>query len=151
GARPGGGAGGSAGAGARGGSATTVGIAPAQRTDIPILIDALGTVMPLATVRVRPQVGGVLKQVLYKEGQMVRQGELLALIDPSQFEMALQQSVGQRMRDEATLEVARVTLQRYRTLLQQDSIARQDVDTQAALVKQLEAALVISKANEGTA
>ena len=150
GARPGGGAGG-AGAGARGGSATTVGIAAAERVDIPIVIDALGTVVPLATVRVRPQVGGVLKQVLYKEGQMVRQGELLALIDPSQFEMALQQASGQRMRDEATLEAARVTLQRFRTLLQQDSIARQDVDTQAALVKQLEAALVISKANEGTA
>ncbi len=146
GARPGGGAGG----GARG-AATTVGVAPAERIDIPIVIDALGTVVPQATVRVRPQVGGVLQQVLYKEGQMVRQGELLALIDPRQFEMALQQASGQRMRDEAQLEAARVTLQRFRTLLQQDSIARQEVDTQAALVKQLEAAVVISKANEGTA
>jgi multidrug efflux system membrane fusion protein len=140
-----------AGAGGRRGVATTVGIAAAERIDIPIVIDALGTVVPQATVRVRPQVAGVLQQVLYKEGQMVRKGDLLALIDPRQFQMALQQASGQRMRDEAQLEAARVTLQRFRTLLQQDSIARQEVDTQAALVKQLEAAVVMSKANEGTA
>ena len=107
--------------------------------------------VPLATVRVRPQVSGVLQQLLFKEGQMVRKGDLLALIDPRQFEMALQQASGQRMRDEAQLEAARVTLQRFRTLLQQDSIARQDVDTQAALVKQLEGTVVSDKANEGMA
>ena len=144
-------AGGGRAAGGRGGPATTVGIAVAERTDIPVVIDALGTVVPQATVRVRPQVSGVLQQVLYKEGQTVRKGELLATIDPRQFEMTLQQAVGQRMRDEAQLEAARVTLERFRTLLQQDSIARQEVDTQAALVKQLEAAVVMSKANEGTA
>jgi multidrug efflux system membrane fusion protein len=147
--RPGGAPG--AGGGPRGGPATTVGVAVAESTDIPVTLEALGTVVPQATVRVRPQVSGVLQQVLYKEGQLVRKGELLATIDPRQFEMALQQASGQRMRDEAQLEAARVTLQRYRTLLQQDSIARQEVDTQAALVKQLEAAVVISKANEGTA
>lgn len=145
-----GGAGGPGGAGGRG-PATTVGVAVAERADIPIVIDALGTVVPQATVRVRPQVSGVLQQVLFKEGQMVKKGELLALIDPRQFEMALQQASGQRMRDEAQLEAAKVTLQRFRTLLAQDSIARQEVDTQAALVKQLEAAVVMSKANEGTA
>lgn len=135
----------------RGGPPTTVGVAVAERTDIPVTLDALGTVVPLATVRVRPQVSGVLRQVHYKEGQFVRQGELLATIDPRQFEMALQQATGQRLRDEAQLDAARVTLQRYRTLLAQDSIARQEVDTQAALVKQLEAAVVVSRANEGTA
>jgi multidrug efflux system membrane fusion protein len=145
-----GGGGGRAGGGGRG-AATTVGMAVAERIDIPIVLDALGTVVPQSTVRVRPQVAGVLQQVLYKEGQMVRKGDLLALIDPRQFQMALQQASGQRMRDEAQLEAARVTLQRFRTLLQQDSIARQEVDTQAALVKQLEAAVVMSKANEGTA
>ena len=137
--------------GGAGGPATTVGIAVAERTDIPVLLDALGTVVPQATVRVRPQVSGVLQQVLYREGQLVRKGEVLARIDPRQFEMSLQQAVGQRMRDEAQLQAARVTLERFRTLLQQDSIARQEVDTQAALVKQLEAAVVIAKANEGTA
>lgn len=150
----GGGAGrraGGAGGGAGRGPATTVGIAVAERADIPIVIDALGTVVPQATVRVRPQVSGVLQQVLFKEGQMVKKGELLATIDPRQFEMALQQALGQRMRDEAQLEAAKVQLQRFRTLLAQDSIARQEVDTQAALVKQLEAAVVMSKANEGTA
>ncbi len=147
GGRPGAGAGGGGG----GRPATTVGVATAESAEIPVIIDALGTVVPQATVRVRPQVSGVLQQVLYKEGQTVRKGDLLAVIDPRQFEMALQQSSGQRMRDEAQLEAARVTLQRFRTLLQQDSIARQEVDTQAALVKQLEASLVMSKANEGTA
>ncbi|HWI80444.1 efflux RND transporter periplasmic adaptor subunit [Ramlibacter sp.] len=151
GGRAGGGPGGGARGGRAGGPATTVGVATAERVDIPVVLDALGTVVPQATVRVRPQVSGVLQQVLFKEGQIVRKGELLALIDPRQFEMAVQQATGQRMRDEAQLQAARVTLERFRTLLQQDSIARQEVDTQAALVKQLEAALVISKANEGTA
>ena len=142
--RPGGGRGG-------GGAATTVGVAVAEQASIPVLLEALGTAVPQATVRVRPQVSGVLQQVLFKEGQDVRRGDLLATIDPRQFELALQQASGQRMRDEAQLEAARVTLQRFRTLLRQDSIARQEVDTQEALVKQLEAAVVISKANEGTA
>ncbi len=94
---------------------------------------------------------GVLQQILFKEGQTVRKGDLLAIIDPRPYELALQQVIGQRQRDEAQIEAARVTLQRFTTLLQQDSIARQEVDTQAALVKQLEAATVISRANEGTA
>jgi membrane fusion protein, multidrug efflux system len=146
------------GAGGRGGGpggagapATTVGVAVAQRADLPVTLDALGTVVPMATVRVRPQVSGVLQKVLYQEGQMVRQGQVLAIIDPRQFELTLQQAIGQRMRDEAQLQAARVTLARYETLLKQDSIARQDVDTQRALVQQLEANIVVDKANEGTA
>ncbi len=143
--RPGGGR------GAGGPPATTVGIATAERADIPIVLEALGTVTPAASVIVRPQVSGVLKEVLYREGQNVKAGQLLATIDPRQFEMSLMQASGQRMRDEAQLENARLTLQRYQTLLAQDSIARQDVDTQAALVKQLEATIVTDRANEGTA
>jgi membrane fusion protein, multidrug efflux system len=139
------------GPGGAGGPATTVGVAVAQRADVPVTIDALGTVVPTTTVRVRPQVSGVLQKVLYKEGQMVRAGQLLAVIDPRQFELTLQQATGQRMRDEAQLQAARVTLARYETLLKQDSIARQDVDTQRALVQQLEANIVVDKANEGTA
>ena len=137
--------------GAGGPPATTVGTAVAERADIPITLEALGTVTPAATVTVRPQVSGVLKEVLYREGQNVKAGQLLATIDPRQFEMALQQASGQRMRDEAQLENARLQLQRYQTLLAQDSIARQDVDTQAALVKQLEATIVADRATEGTA
>ena len=144
------GPGGPGGAGGRGGG-STVGVAIAEKTSIPVLLDALGTVTSQATVRVRPQVSGVLEKVLFREGQMVRAGELLATIDPRQFEMALQQAIGQRQRDEAQLESAKVTLQRFKILLDQDSIARQEVDTQAALVKQLEGTVVIDRATEGTA
>jgi multidrug efflux system membrane fusion protein len=119
--------------------------------DIPVVLDALGTVTPAVTVTVRPQVSGVVTQVLFTEGQMVRKGQLLAVIDPRPFEIALQQAIGARLRDEAQLENARLTLQRYRTLMQQDSIARQDVDTQAALVKQLEGTVTIDRAAEATA
>ncbi|MDP3168983.1 MAG: efflux RND transporter periplasmic adaptor subunit [Polaromonas sp.] len=139
------------GAGGRRAPATTVGVATAEQASIPIVLDALGTVTPQATVRVRPQVSGVMQKVLFKEGQMVKAGELLATIDPRQFELALQQAAGQRQQGEAQLDSARVTLQRFQTLLSQDSIARQEVDSQAALVKQLEGTVVINRANEGTA
>ena len=138
-------------AGRRGPPATTVGMAAAERASIPVVLEALGTVTPQATVKVRPQVSGVMEKVLFKEGQMVKAGDLLATIDPRQFEMALMQASGQRQRDEAQLDSARVTLQRFKTLLEQDSIARQEVDTQAALVKQLEGTVVIDKASEGMA
>ncbi len=143
---PGGGA-----AGGRRALATTVGVATAERVSIPVILEALGTVTPQATVKVRPQVSGVMEKVLFKEGQMVRAGDVMATIDTRTFDLALMQAGGQRQRDEAQLASARVTLQRYRTLLEQDSIARQDVDSQAALVKQLEATVVIDKANEGGA
>jgi multidrug efflux system membrane fusion protein len=143
-------AGGAGGPGGRGG-ATTVGVAVAEAADIPVNLEALGTVVPQATVRVRPLVNGVLTQVLFQEGQSVKRGQLLATIDPRPFEMALQQAVGQRMRDEAQLAAARVTLARFETLLRQDSIARQEVDTQRATVNQVEATVVSDKAAEGTA
>ncbi len=137
--------------GGRGAPPSTVGIATATRADLPVVLDALGTVTPVVTVTVRPQVSGVITEVLFSEGQIVRKGQPLATIDPRPFEIALQQAIGARQRDEAQLENAKVQLQRYRTLLNQDSIARQDVDTQAAMVKQLEGTIVIDRANEGTA
>jgi multidrug efflux system membrane fusion protein len=140
-----------AGTGRGGTAATTVGVAQAERADIPVVLEALGTVVAPATVTVRPQVGGVLQKVLFKEGQMVQAGQVLATIDPRQFEMALMQATGQRQRDEAQLENARLILKRNQTLLAQDSIARQDVDTQAALVKQLEGTVMADRALEGTA
>ena len=143
-------AGGSRGPGGFGGG-TTVGVAQAERANIPVTLDALGTVTPQASVKVRPQVSGVLQQVLFTEGQMVRAGELMATIDPRLFQLAVQQATGQRQRDEAQLESARVTLGRFNTLLGQDSIARQEVDTQAALVRQLEGTVMIDRANEGVA
>lgn len=150
GGRPGGGGpGGRAGGG--GPASSTVGTAVARQADIPVQLEALGTVTPLANVTVQPQVSGVLTAVLFKEGQMVKKGDVLATIDPQPFENALAQAAGARQRDEAQLAAARVTLQRYQTLLGQDSIARQDVDTQAALVKQLEGTVAIDRANENTA
>lgn len=137
--------------GGRGFPATTVGVGKAERADIPIVLDALGTVTPAAVATVRPQIGGVLQKILFTEGQLVKQGQVLATIDPRPAQMALLQATGQRQRDEAQLETAKVTLGRYQTLLQQDSIARQDVDTQAALVKQLSGAVTTDKAAEGIA
>ncbi len=143
--------GGGGGRGGRGGAASTVAIAVAKRADVPVYLNSLGTVVPAATVVVRPQVAGVLQEVRFTEGQMVTKGQLLAQIDPRPFEMALMQASGARVRDEAQLQNAKLTLERYRTLLSQDSIARQDVDTQAALVKQLEGTVTTDRANEGTA
>ena len=152
GARGGGGPGaGGPGGGRRGAPATTVGVATAEQADIPVNIDALGTVVAAATATVRPQVSGVLQKILFTEGQLVKEGQVLATIDPRPFEMALLQARGQRQRDEAQLESARLTLSRYRTLLEQDSIARQEVDTQAALVKQLEGTVMTDRASEGVA
>ncbi len=152
-AAPAAGVGGFGGPGGPGGGrgASTVGVATAERASIPVTLDALGTVTPLATAKVRPQVSGVLEKVLFKEGQMVRAGELLATIDARQFELALAQATGQRQRDAAQLENAKVTFERFKTLLSQDSIARQEVDSQAALVKQLEGTVMVDTAAVGAA
>ena len=145
----GGGGGGPAGGGGRG--ASTVGTATAERASVPVTLDALGTVTPLATVKVKPQVSGVLEKVLFSEGQMVKKGELLATLDARQFELAVAQATGQRQRDTAQLESAKVTLARFQTLLSQDSIARQEVDSQTALVKQLEGTVMVNNAAVGAA
>jgi multidrug efflux system membrane fusion protein len=142
---------GGGGRGGRGGPPTTVGVATAARADIPVVIDALGTVTAAATATVRAQVSGVLQKINFSEGQLVREGQVLAIVDPRPFQMSLLQAQGQRQRDEAQLDSAKVTLERYRTLLSQDSIARQEVDTQAALVKQLEGTVMTDRAAEGNA
>jgi multidrug efflux system membrane fusion protein len=147
----GGGRGGPGGPGGRMMPPTTVGVGKAERADIPVTLDALGTVTPAAVATVRPQIGGVLQKILFTEGQQVKAGQVLATIDPRPAQMSLLQATGQRQRDEAQLDTAKVTLGRYQTLLKEDSIARQDVDTQAALVKQLEGAVTTDKAAEGIA
>lgn len=145
------GGGGRGGFGGGGSPMVTVGHAKAQQKQLPVTLDALGTVTPMATVTLKPQVGGVLTDVLFNEGQRVKKGQLLAQIDPRPYQQALMQAQGTQKRDEAQLEAARVTLQRYRTLLGQDSIARQDVDTQAALVGQLEGTVVTDRASVASA
>ena len=144
---------GAGGPGGRGGRrpSTTVGVATAVKADVPVTLDALGTVTPAATVTVVPQVSGVITDVLFREGQMVRKGQPLVIIDQRPLKMALLQAQGALTRDQAQLANARVLLQRDQTLLAQDSIARQDVDTQAALVRQLEGTVTTDRAAVGTA
>jgi multidrug efflux system membrane fusion protein len=142
---------GGCGGGRGGGPPSTVAVAAATSTDLPIIIDALGAVKPAATVTVRPQVSGVITEVLFREGQIVKRGQPLAQIDPRPFKMALLQAQGNLTRDEAQLASAKLTLSRYQTLLSQDSIARQEVDTQAATVKQLEGVVMTDRAAVGTA
>lgn len=112
--------------------------AAATRGDVPVFIGALGTVTPLNTVTVKSRVDGQLVEVRYREGQMVKQGELLARIDPRPFQVQLTQAQGQMARDQALLNNARLDLKRYRELADQDLIPRQQYDSQQALVSQYE-------------
>lgn len=123
-----------------------VGAATAGAADLPITFEALGTVTPLATVTVRTRINGQLVQVGFQEGRHVRKGEFLALIDPRPYQAALDQAEGQLARDKALLRNAEVDLVRYRQLVAEDSIARQQLDTQESLVRQYRATIVVDQA-----
>src|SRR5881394_793658 len=126
-----------------GGGPTPVVGAPAVLGNVDIVMSGLGTVTPLRTVTVRSRVDGELVRVLFQEGQLVKEGELLAEIDARAFQVQLAQAEGQIARDRALIENARLDLERYNTLFQQDSIAKQQVDTQASLVRQYDGAIRI--------
>jgi membrane fusion protein, multidrug efflux system len=110
----------------------------AQKSDINVFLTGLGTVTPLRTVTVKSRVDGELVRVLYKEGQIVTKGALLAEIDPRPYQAQLTQAEGQMIRDQALLQNARLDQERYRVLSTQDSIAKQQYDTQKSLVRQLQ-------------
>lgn len=112
-----------------------VGVAGVRATDIHVTLDALGAVTPLATVIVKPQVSGVLDRIAFKEGQMVRAGDLLAEIDPRPYQAALDQAKGTLARDQAQYQNARVDLARYQSLWAQKAISQQILATQQATVR----------------
>ncbi len=144
---PGGRPGGRPPAGAMASMAVPVRIATATQQDIDIYLKSLGTVTAYNTVTVRSRVSGELVEVAFQEGQLVKAGDLLAQVDPRAFQVALDQARGTQMQNLAQLENARRDLQRYQALFKQDSIAKQQVDTQAALVRQYEGTVKSDQAN----
>ena len=128
-----------------------VSIAQVSTADVPVVIDALGTVTPLATVTVRPQVTGPIVKIAFTEGQMIQKGGLLAEIDPRPYQAALDQATGQLGRDQAALSGARTDLVRYKQLLAQNSVAEQTYSDQLATVHSDEAAVDADRAAIETA
>jgi multidrug efflux system membrane fusion protein len=128
-----------------GGGPTPVVALPATTGSVDVVMNGLGTATPLRTVTVRSRVDGELMRVLFEEGQLVKQGQVLAEIDPRSYQVQLAQAEGQLARDQALLENARLDVERYKTLFAQDSIARQQVDTQVSLVRQYEAAIQMDR------
>ena len=112
-------------------------VVPVQHNNLNVEIKAIGTVVPVHTVNVQSQVSGVLQQVYFKEGQWVKKGQLLAQIDPAPFKVALAQAEGTQQQNLAQLNNAETELTRYQLLFKQDSIAKQQVEQQQALVNQL--------------
>ncbi|MCV2442299.1 efflux RND transporter periplasmic adaptor subunit [Acinetobacter bereziniae] len=117
-----------------------------QQQNLQLEIKAIGTVIPAHTVNVQSQVSGMLQQIYFKEGQWVKKGELLAQLDPAPFQVALAQAQGTQQQNLAQLQNAETELKRYQLLFKQDSIAKQQVEQQQALVNQLKGQIQSNKA-----
>ncbi len=116
-----------------------VSVAPAELRDMPYYLTGLGSVSAFYTVSIKSRVDGQLIDVKFKEGQFVKQGDLLAVIDPRPYEVQLEQAQAQLFKDQATLRDAKLNLERYKGLLQNSgAMSQQQVDTQAATVDQLD-------------
>ena len=124
---------------------TPVIVTEARKGDMNLYLAGLGSVTPLNNVTVRSRIDGQLMEVHFREGQNVKKGSLLAVIDPRPFQVLLTQAEGQMARDLELLKNARMDLERYRALWKQDSIPRQQLDTQEALVRQNEGAVKIDQ------
>ncbi len=121
--------------------------APVKTKDVHVYISGIGSVVPVNTVTVKTRIDGEVMKVLYREGQVVKRGDLLVQIDSRPYEVQLTQAEGQLIKDKALLKNARVDLERYRLLLAQNSIQEQQVATQESLVHQYEGAV---KTDQGT-
>jgi membrane fusion protein, multidrug efflux system len=126
--------------------AQPVSVMAVHQQDIRIVVEAIGSLQASNKAVVRSQVSGVLQSIPFKEGQPVRAGQLLARVDPRAFEASVAQAQGTLARDQAQLANARVDAKRYRSLLQEGAVARQQVDTQEALVRQLAGAVQADQA-----
>ncbi len=134
--------------GARGAGPSSVPVVavPAERRDLPVYLNGLGTITAFNTVIIRTPVDGQIVQVAFREGQEVRRGDLLVVVDPRPFEVLLAQAEANRARDLAQLSDARLNLERDKDLLAQGILPQQQMDSQRALVQQLEAATQVDHA-----
>jgi multidrug efflux system membrane fusion protein len=131
--------------------AAAVATAPVETADMPVTVKAIGTVTPLDVSVIHTQLSGNVFAVLFKEGQLVHQGQVIAQIDPRPYRLALASAQATLAKDQATLGAALLDLKRYETLASQDSVARQTLDTQRATVGQDQAIVAADKAAIGTA
>lgn len=129
-----------------GGQVQPVSVGMVRHEDVRVLVSAIGTMNARATAVVRTKVSGEIKALRFKEGDEVKAGQVLAEIDPRSYQATLNQMQGNLQRDQALLKNARLDLQRYQELKAQDSIAGQQVDTQAALVRQYEGVVAADQA-----
>jgi multidrug efflux system membrane fusion protein len=112
-------------------------VALVKTADFPVYLNGLGTVQPYNTVTVRSRVDGQVTSIAFKQGQLVKQGDILVQIDPRPYQAALDQALAKKAQDEANLKNAQLNLQRYATLAEEDFASRQQLDTQQASVDQL--------------
>src|SRR6202051_1052162 len=118
--------------------AVSVAVAKVEQQDVPVYLTGLGSVTAFNTANIKSRVDGQIMQVNVREGQTVKQGESLIIIDPRPFQVQLEQMQAQLFKDQATLRDAKLNLDRYTTLIPSGSIAQQQVDTQKATVDQLD-------------
>lgn len=125
---------------------TPVTVVPVERRDVPVYLDALGTVQASNTVAVKPLINGQIESITFREGQEINQGDVIARIDSRPPQSSLDQAIAKQKQDEAQLAASRATLMRYEELIQKHFVATQDLENQRQIVKQQEALIVADSA-----